>query len=65
MYSSLKEVKTGNLLINLSPVMVWLLAITEAATGNMDLNFLTTMIGEGFMVFFFGIELIQHQNIHN
>lgn len=28
------------------------------ATGNMDLNFLITMIGEDIMVFFFGFELV-------
>ncbi len=48
----------------LSGLVMFAFSAIAPATGNMDLNFLTTMIGEDLMVFFFGIELIQHQNKH-
>lgn len=43
----------------LSGLVMFAFSALAPATGNMDLNFVTTMIGEDLMVFFFGIELIR------
>lgn len=48
----------------LSGLVMFAFSAVAPATGNMDLNFLTTMIGEDFMVFFFGMELIRYQKKH-
>lgn len=45
----------------LSGLVMFVFSAIAPATGNMDLNFLTTMIGEDLMVFFFGIELIRYK----
>lgn len=41
----------------ISGAVMFAFSALAPATGNMDINFLTTMIGEDFMVFFFGLEL--------
>lgn len=48
----------------LSGLVMFVFSAIAPATGNMDLNFLTTMIREDFMVFFFGMELIRYQKKH-
>ncbi len=52
-------VKHRSPFLMLSGLFMFAFSAIAPATGNMDLNFLTTMIGEDFMVFFFGIELIR------
>ena len=49
----------------LSGLVMFVFSAIAPATGNMDLNFLMTMIGEDLMVFFFGIELIQYKRTQN
>lgn len=50
-------VKHKSPFLALSGIAMFVFSALGPATGNMDLNFLITMIGEDFMVFFFGLEL--------
>lgn len=56
-------VKHRSPFLMLSGLFMFVFSAVAPATGNMDLNFLTTMIGEDFMVFFFGAELIRMKNM--
>lgn len=49
--------KHSSIFLLFSGLVMFAFSAVAPATGNMDLNFLTTMIGEDLMVFFFGLEL--------
>ncbi len=52
-------IKNKSPFLMISGLVMFIFSAIAPATGNMDLNFITTMIGEDLMVFFFGIELIK------
>lgn len=52
-------IKHKSAFLLLAGLFMFVFSAIAPATRNMDLNFLTTMIGEDLMVFFFGAELIR------
>lgn len=49
----------------LSGLFMFVFSAIAPATGNIDLNFLTTMFGEVLMVLFFAVELVRSPKVYN